>query len=153
MKKAKGPIERPAVSRNTVPCKDEQDVYRTLFEGGIDKKRRCALPFAYLRRENRDFDGISVAFSEDRAKAIAPTKCQGVAKHIVLAIRSITLEGGASADLEVMEDSPTHGHIRGLPWPPSHPQIGIAHYLAGQLAKQARVVWMREEEDDMTVKE
>ena len=93
---------------------------------------------AFLRRPKpKDPDGLSVAIAARRSPSQASrvlTNCGGVVSVHVGRVRNL--------GLDVVPDSEDHANITGLPYPED--DRDTAEWLAGKLAKQARLQWTPE---------
>lgn len=151
MAKRKTKPKKAVHAKQSVACEDNQDVYRTLFELDdvtVNGTKQVSY-MSYLLRPEKDHDGhVSVTFSIDDSKGLSPQHCCGVAMHVAKRIREIAMPDGSNANLDVFRDTDKHGHIEGISWPPPPPLRGLAHYLAGQLAKQAEIVWAKEDVEE-----
>ena len=115
-----------------LPC--NTIVYRAMLRKNcIDKRTNRVTSSAFLRRPI-DSKGLSVDLAEqctiDEVRG-AFNSCFGVATLHVGRIRDI--------DLDVKQDNPKHANIEGVPYQKDNTQE--AERLAGQLARQARLVW------------
>lgn len=118
------------------PC--GQIVYRGLRSNKwIDPDTRQVTSAAFVRRPT-DIDGLSVALTVEACIA-SLNKSYGTPSLHVGRIRDIGLDVKPDEDLGALN----HGNIIGVPYrneDPRHPDTMRAEYLAGQLAKQARLL-------------
>ena len=117
------------------PLECKEIIYRALRPRWIDTEKNCLTPEAFLLRDKKtDSKGLSV----DRKPEIAfrrLIKCIGVSSLHVGKVRDLGIQYKLSIDV-VSTDS--HSYIVGLPYP--NEDLAKAEKLAGELAKQARIV-------------
>jgi hypothetical protein len=119
-----------------LPC--STIVYRAMLrKQWIDKRNNYVTPAAFIRRpkaDGRDSKGLSVDLAHqctiDEVRGNF-NSCFGIVTLHVGHIRDV--------ELDVIQDTPKHGNITGLPY--QEDNEAEAERLAGLLAKQARIVW------------
>ncbi len=114
------------------PIACEAIVYRAMSrKDWIDPKTQCVLSLAFVRRPPpKDNDGLSVDVDSPRSCASVLSKCHGVASLHVGRIRVL--------GVDVVVDEAPHANITGVPRKAD--DLAKAEWLAGQLAKQARLI-------------
>lgn len=112
------------------PLVCEKIVFRAMSrKQWIDPISGRVLSVAFiLRPPPKDDDGLSVDIASPKSCASALSKCHGVASIHVGKVRDL--------GLDVVVDDEPHANIKGIP----RDDVAKAEYLAGQLAKQARIV-------------
>jgi len=118
-------------------------VYRAMRNAGcIQQASRTVNATAYLRRPQKDANGVSVAASKIAVFAMLQPK--GIAELESNRIRRIR-NPKSGENLEIIADQPTepetepqHGNIIGIPYSSDDPET--AEFLAGELARSSVLI-------------